>query len=239
MCPTRLISLTAYSSIVDLAWADMPIFRMGRFFRHPVSRMATEKAANGRHNGALRRRGSDVQVALWVIWVVIAVIALAGEMFTLGLYLGSFGVAAAIVALLSLTAPLVAQIAVFLALSLTLLFVARPLVLRVLPRLDEATTLPTMGPIGKDAVVVQRLTRQSGQIRVGEGEFWSARAIEPDVLLPAGREVEVVKMDGLTALVRPVAVAGRELEGREVDPFGLSLREVEVLQLVAHGLTNQ
>ncbi len=180
-----------------------------------------------------------MQVVPWVMWVVIAVIALAGEMFNLGLYLASFGVAAAIVAGLSLAVPLVAQIAAFLALSLTLLFVARPLVLRVLPRSDAASTLPTMGPIGKDAVVVQRLTRQSGQIRVGEGEFWSARALDPDVLLSSGREVEVVEMDGLTALVRAVGVAGSASEGREVDPFGLSLREVEVLQLVAHGLTNQ
>jgi len=180
-----------------------------------------------------------VQVAPWVIWVVIAVIALAGEMFNLGLYLASFGVAAAIVAVLSLAAPLVAQIAVFLAVSLTLLFVARPLVLRVLPRSDEASTLPTTGPIGKGAVVVQSLTRQSGQIRVGEGEFWSARALDPDVLLPPGREVEVVQMDGLTALVRPIVVAARESEGRAADPFGLSLREVEVLQLVALGWTNQ
>ncbi len=180
-----------------------------------------------------------MQVTPWVIWVVIAVMALAGEMFTLGLYLASFGAAAAIVAVLSLAAPLGAQIAVFLALSLMLLFVARPLVLRVLPRSNEGSNLPMMGPIGKDAVVVQRLTRQSGQIRVGEGEFWSARALDPDVLLPSGREVEVVEMDGLTALVRPVGNAGHESEGPEVDPFGLSLREVEVLQLVARGLTNQ
>lgn len=180
-----------------------------------------------------------MQIAPWVMWVVIAVIALAGEMFTLGLYLGSFGAAAAIVAVLSLAAPPGAQIAVFLALSLTLLFVARPLVLRALPRSNEAPSLPTMGPIGKDAVVVQRLTRQSGQIRVGEGEFWSARALDPDVSLPAGREVEVVEMDGLTALVRSAGVTGGESKGSEVDRFGLSLREVEVLQLVARGLTNQ
>ncbi len=180
-----------------------------------------------------------MQVAPWVIWVVIAVIALSGEMFSLGLYLASFGVSAAIVAVLSLAAPLVAQIAVFLALSLALLFVARPVVLRVLPRSNDASTFPTMGPIGKDAVVVQRLTRQSGQIRVGEGEFWSARALDPNDLLPSGREVEVVEMDGLTALVRPVGVAPRGSEGSEIDPFGLSLREVEVLQLVALGLTNQ
>lgn len=180
-----------------------------------------------------------MSVAPWVIWVVIAVIALAGEVLTLGLYLASFGVAAGIVALLSLVAPPGIQIAVFLALSLTLLFVARPLVLRVLPRSDEASNRPTMGPIGRDAVVVQRLTRQSGQIRVGEGEFWSARALDPDVIFPSGREVEVVEMDGLTALVRPVVAAGHDSEGREGEPFGLSAREVEVLQLVARGLSNQ
>jgi hypothetical protein len=41
-------------------------------------------------------------------------------------------------------------------------------------------------------------------VRIGDGEFWSARSYDPDDLIPVGASAEVMVVDGLTVLVSPV-----------------------------------
>jgi membrane protein implicated in regulation of membrane protease activity len=53
---------------------------------------------------------------------------------------------------------------------------------------------------GARAVVLQRVDKQGGRVKIG-GEEWSARAYMPDQVLEPGTEVEVVKIEGATALV--------------------------------------
>jgi membrane protein implicated in regulation of membrane protease activity len=48
--------------------------------------------------------------------------------------------------------------------------------------------------------VLQRVDQNGGRVKIG-GEEWSARAYMPDQVLEPGTEVEVVKIDGATALV--------------------------------------
>ena len=45
-----------------------------------------------------------------------------------------------------------------------------------------------------------RVDKNGGRVKIG-GEEWSARAYMPDQVLEAGAEVEVVKIEGATALV--------------------------------------
>lgn len=173
---------------------------------------------------------------IWIIWAIIAIAAIVGEMFTLGLYLGSLALAAAAVAALSFVLAPPLQIAAFAVLALVLLLGVRPVVLPLLPFGEDSRALPRVGPVGKQGTVTQDLESGGGQIRVGQGEFWSARPLNEGERIPAGRQVEIIAMDGLTALVEQTEHPAPALEGPI--PFGLSPREVEVLQLVADGLSN-
>jgi membrane protein implicated in regulation of membrane protease activity/DNA-binding CsgD family transcriptional regulator len=176
---------------------------------------------------------------LWLLWLVIALVALAGEALTTALILGSFGVAALIVSPLALFLALPFQIVAFGGLSLILLLVARPAAMRLLPAGDTAPALPRTGPAGQHGVVVERVDEHRGQIRVGSGEFWSARSVEPSQSIAPGRQVEVVRVEGLTALVRPIVNVVQATESEPRTTFGLSARELEVLSLLAQGLSNQ
>ena len=53
---------------------------------------------------------------------------------------------------------------------------------------------------GAKAVVIQRVDADGGRVRIG-GEVWSARAYLEGQVLEPGTRVEVVKIEGATALV--------------------------------------
>ena len=53
---------------------------------------------------------------------------------------------------------------------------------------------------GAKAVVLQRVDSRGGRVKIG-GEEWSARSYVPDEEFDVGTEVEVVQIQGATALV--------------------------------------
>jgi DNA-binding CsgD family transcriptional regulator/membrane protein implicated in regulation of membrane protease activity len=175
----------------------------------------------------------------WYVWAFIALACLIGELLTTGLYLAWLAVAAAIVAPVALAAPTPVQIVLFAVLSLILIIAARPFAVGYLKRATPEESVPRVGPSDQFGTAVGAIDHRQGQIQVGSGEFWSARTLDPSVTIPAGREVEIVRMDGLIARVQPTTPA---LDVPDIDgdvPFGLSARELEVLNLVAQGLSNQ
>ena len=54
--------------------------------------------------------------------------------------------------------------------------------------------------LGSKAVAVSRVDEHGGQVKIG-GEVWSARAFDEDHAFEPGTRVEVLKIDGATALV--------------------------------------
>ena len=56
--------------------------------------------------------------------------------------------------------------------------------------------------LGKQAVVVSHFQRQHGWIRI-QGELWQAYAEQP---LQQDTQVEIIKIDGLTAWVKPIKI---------------------------------
>jgi len=140
---------------------------------------------------------------LWLLWLVIATVALVGEAVTTGLFLASVSLAAIAAAGLSTFAPLPVQLVSFGVLSVLLLFAVRPAVLRMLPLSGDVA--PQTGPVGRQALAVERIDQRRGMIRFGNGEFWTARPLEADVVIEPGSDVEVVRMEGLTARVQPVS----------------------------------
>jgi membrane protein implicated in regulation of membrane protease activity len=140
-------------------------------------------------------------VPAWLAWAIAAAALAVGEIFTPGLFfLGPVAIAAVLAGVVDLVGGgLVVQLVVFVAASLASLAVLRPLARRHLHMPAQLRT-GTAALAGARALVLQRVDADGGRIKIG-GEEWSARAYMEDQVFEPGARVEVVKIDGATALV--------------------------------------
>jgi membrane protein implicated in regulation of membrane protease activity len=136
----------------------------------------------------------------WVMWVIAAGVMAVGEILTLGFFLGPIAVAAAAAAVVALAGGgVAAQWIVFIAMSLASLVVLRPIARRHL-RTPAKLRTGTAALVGGQALVLERVDRDGGQVKLA-GEVWSARSYDDDETFEPGARVEVMKIDGATALV--------------------------------------
>jgi membrane protein implicated in regulation of membrane protease activity len=136
----------------------------------------------------------------WVLWMVAAGLLAVGEMFTLSFFLGPVAVAAVTAAIVALAGGGVAlQWIVFIVMSAASLAVLRPIARRHL-RTPMQLRTGTAALVGAPAVVLERVDGRGGQVKIG-GEVWSARSFDEDQAFEPGARVEVLKIDGATALV--------------------------------------
>jgi membrane protein implicated in regulation of membrane protease activity len=140
-------------------------------------------------------------VAAWLAWAIAAVLLAVGEIFTPGLFfLGPVALAAVAAALTAVAGAAVwLQLVVFVVASLASVGLLRPIA-RAHLRMPAAIRTGTAALEGAHATVLQRVDAHGGRVRIG-GEEWSARAYMPDQVLEPGMQVEVVKIEGATALV--------------------------------------
>jgi len=138
------------------------------------------------------------------VWVVLAAVLGVAEIFTLTAALGLLAAAAlAAAGAAALGLGPFAQFAVFAAVSIGLLIGVRPLVKRQLrPRYGPQHRFGVAALVGRQARVVQEVTGHAGRVRIG-GEEWSARAYDETLVIPAGTTVDVIQIEGATALVYP------------------------------------
>ncbi len=136
----------------------------------------------------------------WVLWMIAAGVLAVGEMVSLSFFLGPIAVAAVIAGVVALAgANLAVQIIVFTLASAASLAVLRPIARRHLlqtPKTRTGTALLT----GQTALVLERVTRDGGQVKIG-GEVWTARSYSEDDVAEAGKRVQVLQIEGATALV--------------------------------------
>jgi len=126
----------------------------------------------------------------WLLWALAAVALAVGEIFTPGLFfLGP-------VALAALAASLTAALGAGSFASLGLL---RPIVRSHL-RMPHELRTGVAALEGAKAVVLQRVDGMGGRVKIG-GEEWSARSFMPDEAFDPGTQVEVIEIEGATALV--------------------------------------
>jgi membrane protein implicated in regulation of membrane protease activity len=136
----------------------------------------------------------------WVWWMIAAGVLAVGEIATLGFFLGPIAIAAVTAAIVALAGGgLAVQWIVFIAVSLASLLVLRPVAKRHLRTPGQLRT-GTAALIGRPAVVLERVDRDGGQVKLA-GEVWSARSYDDDQAFEPGARVEVLKIDGATALV--------------------------------------
>jgi len=137
----------------------------------------------------------------WLIWAIVALALAVGEVFTPGLFfLGPVALAALVSMIVALVGGgAVVQLVVFIAGSVASVGLIRPIAKAHL-RVPAALRTGTAALTGAKAVVLQRVDTDGGRVRIG-GEEWSARAYMEGQVFEPGDRVEVVKIEGATALV--------------------------------------
>ena len=136
----------------------------------------------------------------WALWLGFATLLGIVEVATLDLVflmLAAGAVAGALTA--ALTDQVAIQAAVALLVSVAMLAVVRPVALRHL-RTPHALRTGVAALIGERALAIEPVDAHSGQVKI-KGEVWSARTYDPSAVIEAGRSVEVVQIDGATAVV--------------------------------------
>jgi membrane protein implicated in regulation of membrane protease activity len=137
----------------------------------------------------------------WLAWAIVAVLLAIGEIFTPGLFfLGPIAVAAVAAAVAAaLGGPVWVQIIVFGVGSFASVGLLRPIA-RAHLKMPHSIRTGAAALEGAKAVVLQRVDGRGGRVKIG-GEEWSARSYMPDEAFDVGTEVEVVQIQGATALV--------------------------------------
>lgn len=136
----------------------------------------------------------------WVLWLIAAGVLGVAEMLTLTFVLGMLAVAAAAAAVAAgIGLPPAAQLGVFAGSSLLLLGVVRPIA-RGHMRTPASLQSGTAALVGRRATAITDVTHSGGQVRIG-GEVWTARSYDEHQVIAAGSAVDVVQIDGATAVV--------------------------------------
>ena len=136
----------------------------------------------------------------WAAWLGLAVLLGIVEVTTLDLTFAMVAAGALAGAATGLvTDNLVVQALVALVVAVAMLAVGRPVALRHL-RTPLAIRTGTDALVGERGLVIEAVDGQTGRIKL-KGEVWSARTYDPSTSIEAGRSVEIVQIDGATALV--------------------------------------
>lgn len=140
------------------------------------------------------------------MWLIAAVVLAIAEVVTLTFVLGmvSGGAAAAAIAG-AIGLPVVGQVVTFGAVSGLLLALVLPAARRH-RHMPSAIRTGTARLIGTRAMALSDInTAEGGRVRIG-GETWSARPYDEGLLIPAGEWVDVLAIDGATAVVHPTTL---------------------------------
>ncbi|MCW2868983.1 NfeD family protein [Actinacidiphila oryziradicis] len=136
----------------------------------------------------------------WIGWLIAAVALGIPLVVTAMPEFGMFAVgavAAAVVA--AVGGGIVAQVLVFVIVSVALIAVVRPIANRNAKQKPELRSgIDALK--GRQAVVLERVDGRGGRIKLA-GEIWSARTLDDDLAFEPGQRVDVVEIEGATAVV--------------------------------------
>lgn len=142
-------------------------------------------------------------ISMPVFWLIAVIVFGVIEGLTMGLatiWFAGGAVAALIVSLLG--GSIAVQVAVFLVVSLLLIVFARKLFVKKLHTGEEKTNVDAL--IGKEAKVVSEIKAfESGIVKIS-GQEWTAVSADREATVSVGTLVEVVRIEGVKAVVRPL-----------------------------------
>jgi membrane protein implicated in regulation of membrane protease activity len=136
----------------------------------------------------------------WVVWMLAAVALAVGEILTVDFFLGPIAIAsflAAIVAVVGAGLPI--QLVAFILTAAGSFAFLRPIARRHL-HVPARIRTGTAALIGAKALVLEQVDVHHGSVKIG-GEVWTARTYDEDEVIEPGVRVEVMKIEGATALV--------------------------------------
>jgi membrane protein implicated in regulation of membrane protease activity len=140
----------------------------------------------------------------WLIWLGIALALGLAEITTLNFVFVMFAAGAAAAAgTAGLTDSVAIQTVVFAAVSTALLVVVRPPLVAWSARATSAHLTNVHALAGRRAEALSTVTHRDGTVKLA-GETWSARQEVEGMPIEPGSPVHVVRIDGATAIVRPV-----------------------------------
>lgn len=136
----------------------------------------------------------------WVWWLVGAAALGIPLVVTAMPEFGMFAVGAVAAAVVAgLGFDVVVQVLAFVFVSVALIAVVRPIAARHgRQRPQLATGIDALR--GRQAVVLERVDGSGGRIKLA-GEVWSARSLDTGRAYEVGQEVDVVEIEGATAIV--------------------------------------
>ncbi len=138
----------------------------------------------------------------WIAWLIAAVALGVAEAFSLTLAFGIFGGAALLAAVVAgFDAPWIFQLLTFSAASMVGLLVVRPIAQRHASQ-PALTRDGTDALVGRTATVLEEVTAEHGLIKLS-GENWTARPLDEHLVIPPGTAVDVMEIEGATAIVYP------------------------------------
>jgi membrane protein implicated in regulation of membrane protease activity len=142
----------------------------------------------------------------WIGWLVLMVLFFVIEIFTLDMTFLMLGLGSAVGLLSTLTGwPVWVQVIIAALAAVLLIFLLRPPLLRRLHRGEDQTPSNVDALIGLRGTVLLEVTSLTGQVKLGNGETWTARlSSDSPVLAPLspGASVRVERIEGATAYVR-------------------------------------
>lgn len=134
-------------------------------------------------------------------WLILLIVFILIELPTMGLTTIWFAGGALVSTIAAaLHAPGWLQIALFLVVSIALLFFTRPIAVKYFNKDRVKTNVE--GMIGKQAIVISQISNLEGvgQVTVG-GMEWAAKSTEDDKVIPVGAVVVVQSVQGVKLIV--------------------------------------
>ena len=139
----------------------------------------------------------------WIGWLVLIALFLVIEMLTLDFTFLMLALGSAVGLIMGLIGlPLWAQLIIAAAAAALFILIIRPPLLRRLHRGEDPTKSNVDALIGLRGTALSDVTNVSGQVKVSNGDTWTARA-DGVVTIPVGAPVLITAINGATAIVRP------------------------------------
>jgi membrane protein implicated in regulation of membrane protease activity len=140
----------------------------------------------------------------WIGWLVLIAAFLVIEMLSLDFtfLMLSFGAAVGLITDL-IGIPVWAQVIIAAAAAALFILFIRPPLLKRLHRGEDPTKSNVDALIDLRGLALQEITQVSGQVKLSNGDTWTARTAVP-VAIPAGATIAITAISGATAIVRPV-----------------------------------
>jgi membrane protein implicated in regulation of membrane protease activity len=141
-------------------------------------------------------------VGSWIIWLIVSAVLGGLEIMTMTLAFGLVAFGALVAAGAGAAGGnLAVQFGAFAVASAAGLGIARPFAMRHI-RHPPLLKTGTAALVGRTGYVLEEVSEHGGRVRIG-GEEWSARPYDETLVIPAGTKVDVLQIEGASALVYP------------------------------------